>query len=153
VEYFFSKAVSVETICCFTQHHVSGAADLAGTDLVDHVLILPATLTAKFHLDTGGPIKPYVGAGPALFLVFDEKPGATAKALGIDKVKMSNSLGLALQGGVDIALGQSGYGVSLDAKKYFIKPTASFYAGDAKVLETKHDLDPWVISAGLSYRF
>jgi len=152
-EYFFSKAVSVETICCFTQHHVSGAADLAGTRLVDHVLILPATLTAKFHLDTGGPIKPYVGAGPALFIVFDEKPGVTARALGVDRVKMSNSLGLALQGGVDIALGQSGYGVSLDAKKYFIKPTASFYADGAKVLETKHNLDPWVISAGLSYRF
>lgn len=153
VEYFFSKAVSVETICCFTQHHVNGAADLAGTRLVDHVLILPATLTAKFHLDTGGPIKPYVGAGPALFLVFDEKPGATAQALGVDRVKMSNSLGVALQGGVDIALGKSGYGVSFDAKKYFIKPTASFYADGAKVLETKHDLNPWVISAGLSYRF
>ncbi|AXB75102.1 OmpW family protein [Novosphingobium sp. P6W] len=152
-EYFFSKAVSVETICCFTQHHVSGAAYLAGTRLVDHVLILPATLTAKFHLDTGGPIKPYVGAGPALFLVFDEKPGVTARALGVDRVKMSNSLGLALQGGVDIALGQSGYGVSLDAKKYFIKPTASFYADGVNVLETKHNLDPWVISAGLSYRF
>jgi outer membrane protein len=66
---------------------------------------------------------------------------------------MSNSLGLALQGGVDIALGQSGYGVSLDAKKYFIKPTASFYADGVNVLETKHNLDPWVISAGLSYRF
>ncbi|MFC0203582.1 OmpW/AlkL family protein [Novosphingobium soli] len=153
VEYFFSKAVSVETICCFTQHHVNGAADLAGTRLVDHVLILPATLTAKLHLDTGGPIKPYLGAGPAWFVVFDEKPGATAEALGVDRVKMSNSLGLALQGGVDIALGQSGYGISLDAKKYFVKPTARFYAGEAKVLETKHDLDPWVVSAGLSYRF
>jgi outer membrane protein len=153
VEYFFSKAVSLETICCLTQHHVNGAADLAGTRLVDHVLILPATLTAKLHLDTGGPIKPYVGAGPALFFVFDEKPGSTARALGVDRVKMSNKLGVALQGGVDIALGTSGYGVSLDAKKYFVKPTASFYADGAKVLETRHDLDPWVISAGLSYRF
>lgn len=153
VEYFFTKAVSVETICCFTQHHVNGAADLAGTRLVDHVLILPATVTAKYHLDTGTAIKPYVGAGPALFFVFDEKPGATAQALGVDKVKMSNSFGAVLQAGVDIALGQSGYGVTLDAKKYFIKPTASFYADGAKVLETKHDLDPWVLSAGLSYRF
>ena len=152
IEYFFTPNVSVETICCFTQHHVSGAADLAGTRLVDHVLILPATLTAKYHLPLG-PIKPYVGAGPALFIVFDEKPGSTARALGVDKVKMSNSVGLALQGGVDVALGDSGLGLSLDAKKYFIKPTASFYAGGAKVLETKHDLDPWVLSAGVSYRF
>lgn len=153
VEYFFSNSISVETICCFTQHHVNGDADLSGTNLVNHVLILPATVTAKFHLDTGGPIKPYVGAGPSLFIVFDEKPGATAQALGVDKVKMSNSLGVALQGGVDIALGDNGFGLSLDAKKYFIKPTAKFYAAGTKLLETKHDLDPWVLSAGVSYRF
>lgn len=152
-EYFFGKAISVETICCFTQHHASGAADLSGTRLVDHILILPATLTAKFHLDTKSPFKPYVGAGPALFFIFDEKPGSTARALGVDRVKMSNSLGVALQGGVDVALGKSGYGLSLDAKKYFVKPTASFYADGAKVLETRHDLDPWVLSAGVSYRF
>ncbi|MCT2398616.1 OmpW/AlkL family protein [Novosphingobium mangrovi (ex Huang et al. 2023)] len=153
IEYFFNKNISVETICCFTTHHVNGAADLAGTNLVNHVMILPATLTAKYHLDMGSPIKPYVGAGPALFFVFDEKPGDTAKALGVDRVKMSNSLGVALQGGIDIALGDNGFGISLDAKKYFMKPTAKFYAAGTKVLETKHDLDPWVLSAGVSYRF
>ncbi|WP_323982227.1 OmpW/AlkL family protein [Novosphingobium aureum] len=153
VEYFFNKTFSLETICCFTQHHVNGDADLAGTELVDHVLILPATLTLKAHLDTGTMFKPYIGAGPAWFIVFDEKPGATARDLGVDRVKMSNTLGLALQGGVDVPLGDSGFGVSLDAKKYFIKPTAKFYAEDVKVLETKHNLDPWVLSAGVSYRF
>lgn len=153
VDYFFNKTFSVETICCFTQHHVSGAGDLAGTRLVDHVMILPATLLAKAHLDTGSPFKPYVGAGPALFIVFDEKPGATAKALGIDKVKMSNQLGVAVQGGVDIALGDQGFGLSLDAKKYWMKPTASFYEDGTLALKTRHDLDPWVLSAGVSYRF
>ncbi|WP_041558649.1 OmpW family protein [Novosphingobium sp. PP1Y] len=153
LEYFFNRTFSVETICCFTQHHVNGAGDLAGTELVDHVLILPATLTAKAHLDTGGPIKPYVGAGPALFLVFDEKPGATAAALGIDKVKMSNKLGVAAQAGVDIALGDQGFGLSLDAKKYWMRPTASFYEGDTLALKTRHKLDLWVLSAGVSYRF
>jgi len=153
VEYFFNQNFSLETICCFTQHHVNGAADLSGTELVDHVLILPATVTLKAHLPTGTPFKPYIGAGPSVFFVFDEKPGATAQALGVDRVKMSNSFGVALQGGVDIALGDSGFGVSLDAKKYFMKPTAKFYVEDTKVLETKHNLDPWVLSAGVTYRF
>ncbi|MEJ2457455.1 MAG: OmpW family outer membrane protein [Novosphingobium sp.] len=153
IEYFFTKNISVETICCMTQHHVNGAADLAGTNLVNHVLIVPATVTAKYHLDMGGPIKPYIGAGPSIFFVLDEKPGVTAKALGVDRVKMSNSVGVALQGGVDIALGDNGFGLSLDAKKYFVKPTAKFYASGTKVLETKHNLDPWVLSAGVSYRF
>lgn len=153
VEYFFTPQVSVETICCFTQHHVSGAADLQGAGLVDHVLILPATLTAKYHIPTGTPVTPYLGAGPALFLIFDERPGQTAAALGVDRVHMSNDLGAVLQAGLDVAVGDSGLGLSVDAKRYWIRPTASFYAGDAKVLETRHKLDPWVISAGVSYRF
>lgn len=153
VEYFFNKTFSVETICCFTQHHVKGTGDVAGAGLVNHVLILPATVTAKAHLDTGTPFKPYVGAGPAWFFVFDEKPGETAKALGVDKVKMSNKVGFALQGGVDIAINQNGLGLSLDAKKYWVKPTASFYEDGNLALRTRHDLDPWVLSAGVSYRF
>ncbi len=153
VEYFFTKAFSVETICCFTQHHVSGTGDIEGAGLVDHVLILPATVTAKAHLDTGTPFKPYVGAGPAWFFVFDEKPGTTARALGVDKVKMSNKLGFALQAGMDIAINDKGLGLSLDAKKYWVKPTASFYENGDLALKTRHDLDPWVLSAGVSYRF
>ena len=81
VEYFFTPNVSVETICCFTTHHVEGDKGLAGAGhIVDHVMILPATVTAKAHLPLGA-FKPYVGAGPALFFVFGEKPGDTAKAL------------------------------------------------------------------------
>jgi outer membrane protein len=65
VEYFVLPNLSVETICCFTAHHVSGAGALAGTAIVDHALILPATLTAKYHLTLPGGVQPYVGAGGA----------------------------------------------------------------------------------------
>lgn len=152
VEYFATPNVSVETICCFTQHHVNGTGSVAGANLVNHVLILPATVTVKYHLPLG-PIKPYVGVGPAVFAVFGEKPGSTAKALGVTKVKMSNEIGLALQGGLDMAINDSGMGISLDAKKYFIKPEAKFYAGNTLALHTKHKLDPWVVSGGVYFRF
>lgn len=153
IEYYATPNVSLETICCFTSHHVTGTGSVAGARLVNHVMILPATLTAKYHLDAG-PIRPYIGAGPALFLVFDEKPGATARALGVTKVKMSNSLGLALQGGVDVPLNaENRMGVTLDAKRYFMRPTAKFYAGNTLALETKHKLDPWVVSGGVYFRF
>lgn len=153
VEYFATPNVSVETICCFTQHHVNGAGPLAGTEIVDHVLILPATVTLKYHVNAG-PIRPYLGVGPSLFVIFGEKPGATARALGASKVKMSNELGVALQAGVDIPVNDSGLGISLDAKKYFIGTTAHFYTpAGAEALKTEHSLDPWVVSGGLSFRF
>ena len=169
VEYFATPNVSVETICCFTQHHVNASSPvaLAGANLVNHVLILPATVTVKYHLNArvipatftlkyhlnAGPIKPYLGIGPSVFFVLGEKPGADARALNVTKVKMSNSIGFALQGGVDIPVTDTGMGISLDAKKYFVKPTAKFYEGNTLALETKHKLNPWVVSGGVYLRF
>lgn len=85
--------------------------------------------------------------------MFGEKPGADAAALGATSVKMSNSFGAALQAGFDVPLGDKGMGLTFDAKRYFMKPTAKFYAGSTLALETKHKLDPWVLSGGLYFRF
>lgn len=153
VEYFFSPNLSVETICCVTPHDVSGTDALAGAELVDDAIILPATLTLKYHLDLGGGLKPYVGAGPARFFIFSEGVGADAAALGATRVDLSDRFGLALQAGVDVPLNERGLGFSLDAKRYFVDTTATFYAGNAVALQTEHSLDPWVVSGGLSYRF
>jgi outer membrane protein len=155
IEYFFTPNISVETICCVTQHDVDGAADLKGANgLVSNALIIPATFTLKYHLDAG-PIKPYIGAGPSYFMIFSEGVGATAKALGATKNRVSDTAGVALQAGVDVPLNDKGLGFSIDAKRYFLGDVkAKWYdAAGTKVLETRHKLDPWVVSAGLSYRF
>lgn len=153
IEYFFNPMFSVETICCLTQHHVDGAGGLpSSARLVDHVLILPATVTLKAHLDAG-PVKPYVGVGPSWFHIMGEKPGAFAKGANITGVKLSDEFGVALQAGVDIPVNDQGMGLSIDAKKYFIDTTATFYEGSTVALKSKHSLDPWVVSAGISYRF
>lgn len=152
IEYYATKNISIETICCFTQHTVTGGGSIAGANIANHVLILPATVTLKAHLDAGA-IKPYVGAGPAMFFYFDEKPGTVPQALGATSLKMDNKLGFALQAGVDVPLGDSGMGISLDAKRYFMKATTHFYAGTTEVLSIDHKLDPWVVSGGVYYRF
>lgn len=156
IEYFLAPGVSVETICCTTAHHVDGAGAIAGVDhLIDDVLIVPATLTLKYHLTTLGAIKPYVGAGPSYFLVLDSKVGSGGTAaLGAASAEVKSKIGFALQAGVDIPIGSRGFGLSFDAKRYFVKPLASFSnAAGTEILRTRHDLDPWVLSAGLSYRF
>lgn len=153
IEYYAAPNVSIETICCLTQHHASGAGALpAGAGIVDHVMILPATVTVKYHLDAG-PVKPYVGVGPSVFFFIDEKPGALAATFA-NRVHLDNRIGVALQAGVDIPVNDRGMGVSLDAKKYFIGTKAHFTnAAGAEVLTTEHKLDPWVLSGGLYLRF
>lgn len=152
VEYYMTPNVSIETICCFTQHKVTGTGSIAGANIANHVLILPATVTLKLHLDAGA-IKPYVGVGPSVFFYFDEKPGTTPQALGADSLKMDNKFGIALQAGFDVPVNDNGMGITVDAKKYFMKTTTHFYAGTTEVLSTTHKLDPWVISGGVYFRF
>ncbi len=154
IEYFATPNVSIETICCLTQHHASGAGALpSSAGIVDHVMILPATVTLKYHLNAGG-VRPYVGAGPSVFFFIDEKPGATARTLGATRTHLDNRVGVALQAGFDVPVNDSGMGISLDAKKYFMKTKAHFHtAAGAEALTTEHKLDPWVLSAGISYRF
>lgn len=153
IEYFATPKVSIETICCLTQHRAVGAGALPGSaGIVDHVMILPATVTVKYHLDAG-PIKPYVGVGPSVFFFINEKAGATAATFA-NRVRLDNRVGVALQAGFDVPINRNGMGLSVDAKKYFIGTKAHFYdAGGAEVLTTRHKLDPWVVSGGVYLRF
>lgn len=152
IEYFFTPNVSVETICCVTAHHVTiSSGALAGKVAVDNVKIIPATLTAKFHMPLGA-VKPYVGVGPAWFIVLSDEPSALVRSVGLTRTHLSSDVGIAVQGGVDIALGH-GYSLSLDAKKYWVGTDATFYAGSATALKTHHKLDPWLVSGGIAYRF
>lgn len=152
IEYFFTPNISLETICCVTGHHVSiSAGSLAGTVAVDNVQIIPATFTAKYHLPLG-PIKPYIGVGPTLFLMINDRPSAAVKGLGVTRTHLSSELGVAVQAGADVAIG-NGYSLSLDAKKYWVRTDATFYTATGTALKTRHKLDPWVLSAGVAYRF
>jgi outer membrane protein len=153
VEYFVSPQFSLETICCVTPHDVRGTGALDGAELIDNAIILPATVTAKLHLPLDGGIKPYIGAGPTYWFIFSEDVGADAAALGATEVDLSDEFGFVLQAGVDIALNDRGLGLSLDAKRYFIDTTATFNAGSATALRTEHQLDPFVVSGGLTFRF
>ena len=152
IEYFFTSNVSLETICCVTQHDVDvSAGPLTGAEAVSNARVVPATFTLKYHLNPEG-IDPYVGAGPTYFIWINDAPGADTIPLGVTSQHLSNELGFALQAGVDVPVGDSAF-LSLDAKRYFIDTTASWYAGTAKVIQTKHKLDPWVLSAGVGFRF
>ena len=152
-EYFVTKSISVETICCVTQHDVVGDGALPATaGLVSDVKIIPATLTVKAHANLG-PIKPYVGIGPSLYLFIDEKPGNAMAGFGATKLDISNKVGVAFQVGADVPLGEKFF-LSVDAKQYILRPTATWTnAAGTTILETKHKLDPLVVSFGVGMKF
>jgi len=152
IEYFISPNISVETICCVSNHNVNGRGSVNGATLVANAKVIPATVTLKYHLPLK-IIKPYIGAGPSYFYFFDAKPGATTQTLGATYTRLDNHLGVAVQAGVDIPIDRHGLGLTFDAKRYFLSTHAHWYAGATEVLQTQHAIDPWVLSAGFAYRF
>lgn len=152
IEYFLNENISLETICCMTQHDVDAVSGLPGAELVSDAKLIPATLTAKAHLPAGA-IKPYVGAGITYFWWVDVDPGAATIPLGVTRTDLSDEFGFVLQVGTDVRLGYDGFGLTIDAKRYFVGTTARWYASDTLAIETEHELNPWVLSAGVSYRF
>lgn len=152
IEYFFTPNISLETICCVTQHDVDVVAGpLAGAEAVSNARVIPATFTLKYHLNPGG-VSPYVGAGPTYFLWINDAPGAQTIPLGVTRQSLSNELGVAVQAGIDVPAGEN-FIVSFDAKKYWVNTTARWFAGNTRVIETTHAIDPWVLSAGVGFRF
>ncbi len=153
IEYFFTPNFSLETICCVTQHDVDvSAGALAGAEAVSDAKVIPATFTLKYHFNPGG-VSPYVGAGPTYFIWIDSDPGADTIPLGVTSHHMSDEIGFALQAGIDVPINDSGFSLSLDAKKYWVGSTATWYAGNAVAIQTEHNIDPWVLSAGFGLRF
>lgn len=152
IEYFLNPHVSVETIAGITQHDVDGRGALNGAELVADAKIVPATLTIKYHFGADGGVRPYLGAGPSYFIFIAEKPGATTRTLGANRQRIDDTLGLAMQAGVDVPVNEKGMSIAIDVKRYLLRPTAHWFSGNTEVLRTRHRLDPWVVSGGIAIR-
>ena len=114
----------------------------------------PPTLTLQYHLAPTGKIRPYVGAGVNYTVFYAENASdALEGALGSTKVRMSDSAGYALQAGVDVDIGPRTF-LNVDVKYIDIETTASLQAPSLGAgLRVNVDVNPWVVGAGIGYRF
>ena len=97
---------------------------------------------AQYHFGIDSRFKPYVGAGVGYNITLSASPSAPFPSLSVD-----NSIGAVLQAGTEFDFSQN-VGVFADVKKMFASTTA--HAGPATVNER---LNPWIVSAGVNFRF
>jgi outer membrane protein len=105
----------------------------------------PAVLSLQYHPVRTGPVQPYVGAGAAYMIIFSTKDAA------VQNVHIANDLAPALEGGTDIMIGRR-VGIFVDAKKAFLRTTATGTFGGAPVVG-KVRLDPWAFTGGITVHF
>lgn len=144
VSYFFTKNIAAELIVATSKHDIDlNNSDLGDLDLGDS-WILPPTLTLQYHFTPSSKFSPYLGAGINYTLPYAENNGSDVASLEID-----GSFGWALQMGADYWVNDN-WGFNVDVKKIFVDVDASVNSG---AVNGSVELDPWVVGAGVSYRF
>ena len=112
---------------------------------------LPPTVSVLYYFDLEGAVQPYVGLGLNYTAFFDEKFSSDRKAQSFSNLKLDNSWGVALQVGVDYKLDDN-WLINASARYIDIDTEAHF-----DVLNTTGkvsvDVDPWVYSLMLGYKF
>lgn len=140
--YFITDHIGVEAIAGTAQHKLTYTGDV---DIGD-TWILPPTVTLQYHFTPDNDFSPYLGAGLNYSYFYGEEDGA-----GMSNLDVEGGFGFALQAGFDYWLTDN-WGLNLDVKKIFLDVDADVNAGTTPV-HADVDLDPWLVGAGVSFRF
>lgn len=134
-------------------HDIKASGSLAALGNIAEATHLPPTFTLQYHFKNLNNVKPYIGLGLNYTIFFDENTtDSLDSALGGDTdISLDDSLGLALEAGVDIQLSEDWY-LNVAAWYIDIDTTAELKTDDI-VRTVNVDIDPWVGMVGVGYRF
>lgn len=150
--YFVTDSIAIELLASSPFEHglsVDGGP-LNGTDVGD-IELLPPTLSAQYHFDTGTGLRPYVGAGVNYTLFFDEDVDSEAAGAGVTDIDIDNSFGPAAQVGVDYEFG-NGWLVNADLRYIDIDADTAIDTATGTT-DVDVEIDPWVGTISVGYRF
>ena len=138
ISYFFTDNIAAELVLTWPQKM---DVTLGGAD-IGSVKALPPTLMLQYHFMPDAAFRPYAGVG-VNYTRFSSQNFSIA---GLDT--SNSSFGAALQGGIDIQLAPRWY---LNADVKYIWMNTDVTLNGAQL--TKVDINPWMFSIGLGYRF
>jgi outer membrane protein len=159
ITYMARDNIGIELLAATPFEHTVSTEGLGGlglglsdTDLAD-IKHLPPTLSVLWYpMGSGSKFQPFIGAGVNYTTFFDEDVSGSARdALGARNLQLDDSWGLAFRAGADYMLNDCW---SLHAGVYYIDIST-----DAKVetalgtVKTEVDVDPWVYTIGIGYKF
>lgn len=132
------------------QQVVSGRIPLGETE---H---LPPTFSIQYHFSPQAVFQPYAGVGLNYTTFFSEEVSSAAQAAGLSNLELDDSFGVAGQLGADWVF-SNGWLVNLDARWINIETDATLTVDDGSGPVRGNigtvEIDPWVYSLNIGYRF
>lgn len=137
------------------KHDIVGDGAIAGVGKIGEVKALPITLLAQYHFGAANAaLRPYLGIGPTYAKFYKARSTAALTALtggtpdNPTTLSMDSKLALTVQAGLGWRIDRQ-WGLDLAILKTPLKTRATLSTG--QTLEAK--VDPWTVSAGVTYRF
>ena len=120
-----------------------------GTNLLGSARFGPAMGLLQYHFTNFGAFQPYLGAGAAYVLMFSNISDGILTNFGVDQ-----NWAFVLQAGADYMLTQN-WGVYVDLKKliYYNPPFQGNLLNLGVPVRTLGSLDPWVVGAGITFKY
>ena len=152
--YMVTDHIGFELIAATTKHTASGISGTTGSiGKLASTWVLPPTLTAQYHFNSHGKIRPYIGAGINYTIFWNEKASKGLEtAVGPTRVHMSDSFGYAGQAGIDVDIGKRTF-LNFDVKYIDMNTTATLQATAIGTQSVRVHLNPMVFGAGIGFRF
>ena len=152
--YMATPNIGFELIAATAKHDVAGVSGVTGgIGELASTWVLPPTLTVQYHFNPAGTVRPYLGAGVNYTLFYSEKASdGLEAAVGTTDVALDDSVGWAVQAGLDIAVSNNMM-LNLDAKWIDIDTTATLRTGALGTQTVDVSIDPLVIGVGLGWKF
>ena len=150
--YFATNHIGFELILATTKHTITGQGTLEPVGPLASTWVLPPTLTAQYHFTPDAKVRPYVGVGLNWTIVYSENASdELVDAVGATDVNLSNSVGVALQAGIDIDLSPKVF-MNFDIKYITMGTDATLTTG-ALVNRVDVNVNPLVFGVGIGTRF
>jgi len=143
ISYFFTPQIAAELVLTVPQKQTISSNGVA----IGSLRHLPPTLTLQYHFTGLGAFKPYVGAG-INYTRFTSVQFDPAIVAALNPTLSKDSVGFALQAGVDFAIAKNTY-LNFDVKKVQIKTTVNSFGAKAGTLK----VDPLLVGVGIGWRF
>ncbi len=153
--YMVTDNIGLELILATSPHDLDFTGVQSGIGKGGTVWLLPPTLLVQYHFMADQSIRPYVGAGVNLTIAYGEDASQSlVNALGgPTNLKADNSIGWAVQAGVDIDLDDRWF-LNFDIKYVAISVDAAITTPATSTTRTTTlDINPVIVGAGIGYRF
>lgn len=151
VNVFWSNRVSTEFAAAVVEPDIDLAfSNPALAPMIGSLEMIPLTATLQFHFNPDGRVDPYVGAGAA-WVLFDEVEGGIDE-VDVDSIDFDDDLGFVLNGGVSIDITEM-FAINLDAKYVPVSSAATAVVGGVGSEPFDIEVNPLILSAGLSIQF